>query len=65
MGLIGFAVGAIAIMASIDWAITCIVTLPIVLSALVVETSERITALRRASRSAGADVAEFIGAARS
>ena len=62
MGLIGFAVGAIAIMASIDWAITCIVTLPIVLSALVVETVRtRITALRRASRSAGADVAEFIG----
>ena len=62
VGLIGFAVGAIAIMASIDWAITCIVTLPIVLSALVVETVRtRIMALRRASRSAGADVAEFIG----
>ena len=62
VGLIGFAVGAIAIMATIDWAITCIVTVPIVLSALVVEAVRtRVTALRRASRSAGADVAEFIG----
>ena len=61
-GVIGFAAGAIAIMATIDWAVTCIVTLPIVLSALVVETVRtRVTALRRASRGAGADVAEFIG----
>jgi len=61
-GVIGFAAGAIAIMATIDWAVTCIVTLPIVLSALVVEAVRtRVTALRRASRGAGADVAEFIG----
>ena len=61
-GLIGFAAGAIAIMATIDWVITCLVTVPIVLSALVVEAVRtQVTALRRASRSAGADVAEFIG----
>ena len=61
-GVIGFAAGAIAIMATIDWAVTCMVTLPIVLSALVVEAVRtRVTALRRASRGAGADVAEFIG----
>ena len=61
-GVIGFAAGAIVIMATIDWAITCVVTLPIVLSALVVEAVRtRVMALRRASRGAGADVAEFIG----
>ena len=62
VGVIGFAVGAIAIMASIDWVITCIVTVPIILSALAVQAVKaRVTALRRASRDAGADVAEFIG----
>ena len=62
VGVIGFALGAIAIMATIDWAITCIVTLPIVLSALVVEAVRtRVTTLRSASCNAGADVAEFIG----
>ena len=61
-GVIGFAAGAIVIMATIDWAITCVVTLPIVLSALAVEAVRtRVMALRRASRGAGADVAEFIG----
>ena len=61
-GVIGLAAGVIAIMTTIDCAITCIVTLPIVLSALVVEAVRtRVTALRRASRGAGADVAEFIG----
>lgn len=62
VGVIGFAVGAVAIMASIDWVITCIVTVPIILSALAVQAVKaRVSELRRASRDAGADVAEFIG----
>ena len=62
VGVIGFAVGAIAIMASIDWLIAGIVIIPIVLSSLTVElVRARVTGLRRASRSAGANVAEFIG----
>lgn len=62
VGVVGFAVGAIAIMAAIDWLLTCIVTVPIVLSALAVQAVKtRVTALRRAARNAGADVAEFIG----
>ncbi len=61
-GVIGFAAGAVAIMASIDWLITCIVTVPIILSALAVQAVKaRVSELRRASRDAGADVAEFIG----
>ena len=61
-GVIGFAVGAVAIMASIDWLITCIVTVPIILSALAVQAVKaRVSELRRASRDAGAEVAEFIG----
>ena len=62
VGVVGFAVGAIAIMAAIDWLLTCIVTVPIVLSALAAQAVKtRVTALRRAARNAGADVAEFIG----
>lgn len=62
VGVVGFAVGAIAIMAAIDWLLTCIVTVPIVLSALAAQAVKtRVTALRRAARNAGAEVAEFIG----
>lgn len=62
VGVVGFAVGAIAIMAAIDWVLTCMVTVPVVLSALAAQAVKtRVTALRRAARTAGADVAEFIG----
>ena len=61
-GVLGFAIGAIAIMASMDWAATLMIVIPILLSSLSIElVDKRVTALRMASREAGANVADFIG----
>ena len=61
-GLIGFALAAIVIMGTVDWLITLIVVVPIVLSAFAAElVNTKVAALRSAARVAGADVAEFVG----
>jgi ATP-binding cassette subfamily B protein len=62
LGVIAFAVAAIVIMGTVDWLITIIVVVPILLSALAAElVRTRVMALRGAARAAGADVAEFVG----
>ena len=62
LGVIVFAVAAIAIMGTVDWLITIIVVVPILLSALAAElVRTRVMALRGAARAAGANVAEFVG----
>lgn len=61
-GVLGFGVGAIIIMASIDWRATLMIVSPIILSALSIELVNRhVIALRAESRKTGARVAEFIG----
>ena len=62
LGVIAFAVAAVVIMGSVDWLITAVVVVPILLSALAAElVRARVMALRGAARAAGADVAEFVG----
>ena len=62
LGVIAFAVAAIVIMGTVDWLITVMVVAPILLSALAAElVRARVMALRAAARSAGANVAEFVG----
>ena len=62
LGVVVFAVAAIVIMGTVDWLITIIVVVPILLSALAAElVRTRVMALRGAARAAGADVAEFVG----
>ena len=62
LGVIAFALAAIVIMGSVDWLITAVVVVPILLSSLAAElVRTRVMALRAAARSAGADVAEFVG----
>ena len=62
LGVIVFAVAAIAIMGTVDWLITIVVVVPILLSALAAElVRTRVMALRGAARAAGANVAEFVG----
>ncbi|MXZ41110.1 MAG: ABC transporter ATP-binding protein [Caldilineaceae bacterium SB0666_bin_21] len=61
-GVIAFAVGAIAIMAGIDWVATAMVVTPVMLVSLSVHLAHtRIIRLRTRSREAGAAVAEFVG----
>ena len=62
LGVVGFGLGAIAIMARIDWLATLLVVMPIALSTLTIElVDKRVIALRAESRRWGARVAEFIG----
>ncbi len=62
LGVIAFAAAAIVIMGTVDWLITAVVVVPILLSALAAElVRTRVMALRGAARAAGADVAEFVG----
>ena len=62
LGVVGFGLGAIAIMARIDWLATLLVVTPILLSTLTIElVGQRVIALRAESRRRGARVAEFIG----
>ncbi len=62
LGVVVFAVAAIVIMGTVDWLITIIVVVPILLSALAAElVRSRVMALRGAARAAGANVAEFVG----
>lgn len=62
LGVVGFGLGAIAIMARIDWLATLLVVTPIALSTLTIElVDKRVIALRAESRRWGARVAEFIG----
>ena len=61
-GVIAFAVGAIAIMAGIDWMATTIVVVPVMLVSLSIHLAHnRIIRLRTRSRETGAAVAEFVG----
>ncbi len=61
-GVLGFAVGAVAIMASLDWVATLMIVIPVLLSSLSIELVDKhVTALRQATRDASANVAEFIG----
>ncbi len=61
-GVIFFAVGAIVIMAGIDWMATAMVVAPVVLVSLTIHLAHtRIIRLRTRSREAGAAVAEFVG----
>ena len=62
LGVIAFAVAAIVILGTVDWLITTVVVVPIVLSALAAElVRARVMALRGATRAAAANVAEFVG----
>ena len=62
LGVIAFAAAAIVIMGTVDWLITAVVVVPILLSALAAEqVRARVMALRGAARAAAADVAEFVG----
>lgn len=62
LGVIVFAAAAIVIMGTVDWLITVVVVVPILLSALAAElVRASVMALRAATRAAGADVAEFVG----
>ena len=62
LGVIAFAAAAIVIMGTVDWLITTVVVVPIVLSALAAElVRARVMALRGATRAAAANVAEFVG----
>ena len=62
LGVVAFAAAAIVIMGTVDWLITAVVVVPILLSALAAElVRTRVMALRGAARAAGADVAEFVG----
>ena len=61
-GVVAFAAAAIVIMGTVDWLITAVVVVPILLSALAAElVRARVMALRGAAREAGANVAEFVG----
>ncbi len=61
-GVLGFALGAIAIMASINWVAMLMIVIPVFLSSLSVELfDKRVTALRTVTREASADVADLIG----
>ncbi len=61
-GVLGFAVGAVIIMAGMDWVATLIIVIPVFLSSLSIElVDKRVTTLRTATRIASANVAEFIG----